>query len=252
MRSYSESVSPSSRCGAWLGDAHFASIVAAPAGLGAPAASERASSRARPRARAPRRRSTCERHSSTRWPTRSAVEEARLAAGLEPWKASAERIWASSSAWRSKSITGNGSASSSSQERPVVGHPELLPAGRRRAAGWRSARSRARRSSDLRTATGFRITPIGLGSRSRQSSRTTSIRGSLTPIVAPGNRAQDLVAPAEVAALQTRLGGRVPPGAAASLEDRVVQLVELADLAVAAGVEAGLARRPGRARRRRS
>ena len=51
--------------------------------------------------------------------------------------------------------------------------------------GWRSPRSRARRSSDLRTATGLRITPIGFGSRSRQSSRSRSIRGSLTPIVRP-------------------------------------------------------------------
>ena len=52
--------------------------------------------------------------------------------------------------------------------------------------GWRLGRSWARRSSDSRTATGLRITPIGLGSRSRHSSSTSRIRGSLTPIVWPG------------------------------------------------------------------
>src|SRR5687768_3698099 len=52
------------------------------------------------------------------------------------------------------------------------------------------------------------------------------------------DRAQDLVAPPIVARTGADVRGRVPPRAAAPLEDAVVEPVELADLAVAARVEA--------------
>ena len=123
------------------------------------------------------------------------------------------------------------------QKRPVVGHPELLPA----------------RPGELRVALGpFTGSPLErLANRDRVSDHPDRLRvkiapqleddqhaGVLHPDRSAGNRAQDLVAPAKVAATQTHLPGRLPPGAAAAHQDCVVKLVELADLAVAASIEA--------------
>ena len=132
MRSYSESREPQLAVpGGARGGAHSRQYRRWPGRSGclAQGASPQRGRRARPRARAPRLEIACERHSSTPWPTSVPVEEARLGcAASRPWKASAARTWASRSAWRSKSITGKLARSQLLQERPVVGHPELLPA----------------------------------------------------------------------------------------------------------------------------
>ena len=64
--------------------------------------------------------------------------------------------------------------------------------------------------------------------------------GILDPDRSPRNRAEDLVPPPEVAPLEARVERRLGPRAPVSLEDRVVQAIEVPDLAIAASVEPSL------------
>ena len=187
MRSYSESVSPSSRCLGSLDDAHRGQYPD-PGGATAHASERRASSSQSSSASL---ETTCERHSSTCWPTSSRSKKLDSAAASRPWKASADanlgvELWVAVEVDHGERPALAARASSAA----VVGQSRAPPILPRRAADGALPRSWARRSSDSRTATGFRITPIGLGSRSRQSSRTSSIRGSLTPIVSTRDRAR--------------------------------------------------------------
>ena len=112
MRSYSDVGEPELAVRGLSGDAHLASIVTGAAGLGAPGLAP-----GELRELVPELERLGELDLGAPLIDlvlhQPAVEEARLPSASSPWKASAERICRSSSEWRSKSITGNGSASSS-------------------------------------------------------------------------------------------------------------------------------------------